>query len=165
MPCLPSVCLFTNLSSQGRTSSAPHACTLLQEGPEGIQMHSPGRIWVATVRVPSSQQPDSLPCFLNQIPASAPGIVRMGGCPRLGSPSPLHLTQTFIVHTGLQMSSQTDVALPVAAPEAVCLVSTMGAICSSLKLLNGNDPLSPAQGGAGQEQHHRPARPRYWLLQ
>ena len=54
MPCLPSVCLFanlssqgrmdsalfTNLSSQGRTSSAPHACTLLQEGPEGIQMHT-----------------------------------------------------------------------------------------------------------------------------
>ena len=40
MPCLPSVCLFTNLSSQGRTSSAPHACTLPQEGPEGIQMHT-----------------------------------------------------------------------------------------------------------------------------
>ena len=35
VPCLPSVCLFANLSSRGRTVSVPHARTLLQEGPEG----------------------------------------------------------------------------------------------------------------------------------
>lgn len=77
---------------------------------------NPGRIWVATVRVPSSQEPDSFPCFLNQIPPSAPGVVRMGGCPRLVSPSPLHLTQTFIIHTELQMSSQNRCGIACCCP-------------------------------------------------